>query len=251
MAASKGALAPVLEGKGLVKAFNGALALKGVSFLLERGEILGVLGPNGAGKTTLIHILLGLIVPTSGEIRVFGKEFGRNRKEVLSRMNFASNYASLPLTLTPYENLMVYARLYGVKKPVQKCLDTLNLFDLSELRNKMSRSLSSGQLMRLSLAKAMINDPEVLLLDEPTSGLDPEIARRTRELLRRLSRERGLSVLYTSHNLWEMEEVSDRVMFLKAGEIVITGKSAELRSKYNVGSLEELFFKVLEAPKSQ
>jgi len=238
----------VLDVKDLTKTFDGVLALKGVSFSLKRGEILGVLGPNGAGKTTLIHLILGLIVPTGGEVRIFGKELRKNRTKTLSRMNFASNYASLPLTLTPFENLMVYAHMYGVERPRERSVECLKLFGLYEMKDRMSRSLSSGQLMRLSLAKALINNPEILLLDEPTSGLDPEIAKKTRELLKDLSRAKGLSVLYTSHNLREIEEVSDRVIFLKAGEIIMTGSSGELLGKYKVESLEELFFKVIESP---
>jgi len=235
----------VLEAKNVKKTFDGIAALKGVSFELEKGEILGVFGPNGAGKTTLIHIILGLILPTGGEVRIFGKELRKDRSEILARMNFASNYAQLPMTLTPFENLMVYALMYGVERPRERCAECLKLFGLYELKDRRSRSLSSGQLMRLSLAKSLINDPEVLLLDEPTSGLDPEIAKKTRGLLKELARERGLSVLYTSHNLREIEEVSDRVIFLKSGEIIMTGKSQELLGRYKVETLEDLFFKVL------
>ncbi|MEW6215842.1 MAG: ABC transporter ATP-binding protein [Nitrospirota bacterium] len=235
----------VLRVSGLSKVFDGIYALKRVSFELSRGEILGILGPNAAGKTTLIHLILGLITATEGMIEVFGKDLRENRREILRRINFASNYVSLPLSLTPWENLMVYALMYEVNNPLDRCTKVLTQFELYNLKNIPSRRLSSGQMMRLSLAKAMINNPEILLLDEPTAGLDPEIAKKTRQLLKRLRDERGLSVLYTSHNLWEMQEVSDRVLLLQKGEVKVEGPSGELVGKYGVQSLEELFFKVL------
>ncbi len=237
----------IVEIEGLGKSFEpGSYALKDISFSLSRGQILGILGPNGAGKTTLIHLVLGLILPTEGSIRVFGKVLSpRTRTDILKRMNFASNYVFLPQTLTLWENLMVYAIMYEVREPARKCAEALRMFGLYDKRHKRAKTLSSGQMMRLCLSKAMINDPEVLLLDEPTSGLDPEIARRTRRLLVELSREKGLSVMYTSHNLWEMQEVSDRVLFLDGGKALLEGPSAELIGRYDVKNLEELFFKVL------
>ena len=238
----------LIEADGLSKSFErGVFALKDVSFSLAPGRILGILGPNGAGKTTLIHLLLGLIVPTRGEVRVFGIKLSRKtRGRILKRMNFASNYVSLPQALTLWENLMVYALMYEVRSPRQKCAEALNMFDLYHLKDKRAKVLSSGQMMRLCLAKALINDPEVLLLDEPTAGLDPEIARKTRQLLVKLSRQRGLSVIYTSHNLWEMQEVSDRVLFLKAGEALLEGPGQEVLGRFEARNLEELFFKILE-----
>ena len=161
-------------------------------------------------------------------------------------MNFASNYVSLPLGLTLQENLMVYALMYGVAAPRARCAEVLRMFELYDLKDKRAKTLSSGQMMRLCLAKALINDPEILLLDEPTAGLDPEIARKTRQLLVSLSRQRGLSVIYTSHNLWEMQEVSDRVLFLKKGEVILEGEGRDVLGSYEAASLEELFFKVIE-----
>ncbi len=239
----------IVDIEGLGKSFEpGSYALKNVSFSLSRGQILGILGPNGAGKTTLIHLILGLILPTEGNIRVFGELLSpATRTGILKRMNFASNYVFLPQTLTLWENLMVYAIMYEVSEPARRCSEALRMFGLYEMRHKRARTLSSGQMMRLCLAKAMINTPEVLLLDEPTAGLDPEIARRTRRLLVELSRGKGLSVIYTSHNLWEMQEVSDRVLFLKGGKALLEGPSGELIGRYEVKNLEELFFKVLES----
>jgi ABC-2 type transport system ATP-binding protein len=236
----------VLEVRGLTKRFGEVTALREVSFSLDRGEIVGVLGPNGAGKTTLIHSILGLIKPTSGRITLFGKPMDGGRTELLKRMNFASNYVSLPFSLTPFENLMVYALMYEVPEPAKRCDEVLGLFGIASLRDKRTRALSSGQMMRLCLAKAMINGPDILLLDEPTAGLDPETARNTRELLKRLSSETGLSVLYTSHNLREVQEVAGRVLILQEGEVVVQGPSAELFGRYQVANLEELFFKVLK-----
>ncbi len=236
---------PLLRVEGLKKVFGKTVALRGVSFCLERGEILGVLGPNGAGKTTLIHCILGLIEPTEGRIEVFGREFRHHRTEILQRVNFASSYISLPYSLTVRENLMVYAHLYGVDSPQRRVEEVMQMFDLLSLRDTPARRLSTGQMMRLVLAKAMINHPELLLLDEPTAGLDPEIAARTRRLLCRLRDDSGISVLYTSHNLKEMEEVSDRVLFLHEGRVLAEGPSEELLRTHGVESLEELFFKVL------
>jgi ABC-2 type transport system ATP-binding protein len=236
---------PLLRVEGLKKAFGKTVALRGVSFHLEKGEILGVLGPNGAGKTTLIHCILGLIEPTEGRIEVFGAEFRRYRTEILQRVNFASSYISLPYSLTVRENLTVYAHLYGVDSPQRRVEEVMQMFDIHNLRDTPARKLSTGQMMRLVLAKAMINHPELLLLDEPTAGLDPEIAARTRRLLCRLRDESGISVLYTSHNLKEMEEVSDRVLFLHEGRVIAEGRSEELLRIHRVTSLEELFFKVL------
>lgn len=236
----------ILKVSAVSKSFGGYRALDNVSFEVEKGEILGILGPNGAGKTTLIHIMLGLIIPDAGTVEAFGAEISKDRARILSRMNFASNYVSLPYTLTPRENLMVYALMYGVKRPSERCREILGLFGLQDLKDRVTRELSSGQMMRLSLAKAMINEPDILLLDEPTAGLDPEIAKKTRELLKDLSALRGLTVLYTSHNLFEMQEVARRVIFLNKGSIAAQGPSEELFRKYSVRSLEELFFKLLD-----
>ncbi|RMG01494.1 MAG: ABC transporter ATP-binding protein, partial [Nitrospirae bacterium] len=213
---------------------------------ISRGEIIGVLGPNGAGKTTLINCILGLILPDHGKITAFGKDIYENRSQVLKRINFGSNYVSLPYSLTPYENLMVFANLYEVKNPSDRCRELLELFGLDKLANKPTRRLSSGQMMRLNLAKSLLNSPELLLLDEPTAGLDPGIARKTRELLITLVKQENVSVIYTSHNLHEMEEVAERVIFLNKGRIISDGTPKELMRTQSTETLEELFFKVIE-----
>jgi len=235
----------VLLIEGLSKRFNDLLALDDLTFQIGRGEILGILGPNGAGKTTLINCILGLIRPTAGRITVFGLDLAKNRSSVLRRMNFASNYVSLPYSLTPFENLMVFANLYEIDDPSARCEEVLDIFGLSALKNKPARRLSSGQLMRLNLAKAMLNRPELLLLDEPTAGLDPEIAKKTREILIELVGTEGISVIYTSHNLKEMEEIARRVLLLNRGRVAADGMVEDRIREYETGTLEEFFFKVI------
>ncbi len=235
----------VLRVEDLNKSFNGLKALTKVSFSLRAGEILGVVGPNGAGKTTLINCLLGLVTPTSGRILYFGYDLFQERPKVLRQVNFASNYVALPLSLTLRENLKVYAHLYEVPSPEERIREVLELFGLWQRRNEPTRRLSSGQMMRLCLAKALLNRPRVLLLDEPTAGLDPEVAHRTRELLRELKHSWGLSVLITSHNLYEIEEISDRVLIIQGGEIKALGRVEELLSRFAVEDLEELYFRLI------
>lgn len=234
----------VLEVENLSKKFSTSWALKDVSFSLYRGEILGIVGPNGAGKTTLINCLLGLILPTSGTIKYFGLSFSRYRSQVLEKVNFASNYVGLPLSLTLEENLLVYAHLYHLKNTKEKISELLKLFGLWEKRKQRTRTLSSGQMMRLCLAKALLNDPQILLLDEPTAGLDPEIARETRDLLLKLSHEQNTSIIITSHNLAEIERISDRLLILQKGQIKALGTTEELLKKFEAQSLEELYFRL-------
>lgn len=233
----------ILKAKGIKKLFNGVCALDNVSFELKKAEVLGVIGPNGAGKTTLIHILLGLITPDDGYVEVLGKEFSKHREEILQHMNFASSYVGLPLSLTPWENLYIYALIYNVDEPQKKCRQMLELFELIDVSNQPSRRLSSGQMMRLALAKCMINDPRILLLDEPTASLDPEIALRIRKLLKRICVERGISIVYTSHNLRDIEEISDRILFLEKGRVVAIEEKSDLIKRY--GTLEGFFFRNL------
>ena len=237
----------VLEVKNLVKEFADKKALAGISFALRRGEFLGIIGPNGAGKTTLLNCLLGLVTPTKGEIRFWGLEFEKNRLLILSRINFASNYVGLPLSLTVFENLLVYGLLYGISGIRTRAERLLKLFGLWEMRDQKTRHLSSGQMMRLCLAKALINEPKVLLLDEPTAGLDPEMAERVRNLIKEYQRRRGLSVIFTSHNLREMENLSDRVILLHEGRILAEGPPEDLRQKFGARDLEEVFFKALNS----
>jgi ABC-2 type transport system ATP-binding protein len=234
----------VLAATRLRKAFGDFVAVDDVSFTIGRGEILGLLGPNGAGKTTTLQMLLGLITPTSGSIRIFGLDLARHREAILQRANFSSTYVSLPYTLSVRENLAVFGRLYGLKSLKPRIEAVLDLLHLQDLADRQTRELSSGQLTRLHLAKALLNEPELLFLDEPTASLDPDTADQIRQLLKRLRAERQLSILYTSHNMAEMEEMSDRVVFLSGGKVLATGTPQDLIARFEAQDLEELFLKI-------
>ncbi|MGA1192373.1 MAG: ABC transporter ATP-binding protein [Bdellovibrionota bacterium] len=197
-------------------------AVDGISFAIKPGEVLGFLGANGAGKTTTIQMLLGTTTPTGGAIEYFGQDFTRNRSEILQKVSFASSYTYLPWRLTVAENLDVFSRMIGLnaqqrKKRIEKFL---RAFDSWDLKDKTFGSLSAGQKTRVQLAKAFIVHPEVCLLDEPTASLDPDIAHEVRAFVRTQQREYGVSMLYTSHNMDEVSEVCDRVIFLKKGQII-------------------------------
>lgn len=238
------AAGPVLEASGLRKVFGSFVAVDDVSFAIARGEILGLLGPNGAGKTTTIQMLLGLITPTAGAIRIFGMDLAREREAILQRSNFSSTYVSLPYTLSVRENLLVFGKLYGVTPLKPRVEAVIELLNLQDLANRQTKELSSGQLTRLHLAKALLNEPELLFLDEPTASLDPDTADQIRQLLKRLRAERQLSILTTSHNMAEMQEMSDRVVFLSRGRVLATGTPEDLIARFETHDLEELFLKI-------
>jgi len=203
-----------------------------------------MLGPNGAGKTTTIQMLLGITTPTGGEIRVLGLDLNRRRETILGQVNFSSSYVSLPQSLTVWENLRVFAQLYHVRNYREKIDHLLSVFEITPLRNTVTRKLSTGQSTRVSLAKALLNDPKILFLDEPTASLDPDIADKTRSMLKAIRAQSGLTILYTSHNMREMEEMSDRIIFLNKGEIISTGTPAEILKRFQGEDLEEVFLKV-------
>lgn len=221
----------VLEVKNLTKVFKGGFSFKKmkrsestiavdkISFKIHEGEIMGLLGPNGAGKTTTIQMLLGTTTKTSGKIKYFGKEFEKHRSEVLKKVNYASAYTKLPWRLTVYENLMVYAKMYEVENPKERIEMLLEQFEMSEYRNRVVRDLSAGQTTRVTLTKAFINFPKILLLDEPTASLDPEVADNVRKFLLKQQKKFGVAILFTSHNMAEVAEVCDRVVFLRKGKI--------------------------------
>lgn len=234
----------MLEARKLRKAFGEFLAVDDVSLALAPGEILGLLGPNGAGKTTILHMLLGLITPTAGSIRIFGMDLTRDRSRILQRLNFSSSYVSLPYTLSVRENLEVFGRLYAVKPLDARIDEILDLLHLEPLAKSQTRALSSGQLTRLHLAKALLNQPELLFLDEPTASLDPDTADQIRHLLKRLRDETRLSILYTSHNMAEMQDMSDRVLFLNRGRELATGTPEDLLRRFDAPDLEALFLKI-------
>lgn len=235
---------PVLEVRQLTKRFGDFTAVNGISFALQPGEILGVLGPNGAGKTTTMHMLLGLITPTSGTISMFGMDLETHREAILQRVNFSSTYMSMPQSLTVEENLWVVARLYGLPDVRRRIDDVVKKLEMGEFRHKVTRKLSSGQMTRLTLAKALLTEPKILFLDEPTASLDPDIAQKIRALLKDEQRASGLSVLYTSHNMREMEEMSDRIIFLQKGNLVAEGTAAQIVSRFGQADLEDVFLKL-------
>ena len=218
-----------------------------IEFVSGSGPLLislGLLGVNGAGKTTAMNLLLGLTTPTSGMIRIFGKDLWKHRIEILKQVNFSSAYTSLPSNLLVWQNLMVFARLYAVPKPKQRIDELLELLDITHLRKSVTGKLSAGESTRLNLAKALLNEPRLLLLDEPTASLDPDIADRVRKLLRKLQQERGLSILYTSHNMRDIEEVCDRLIFLHGGKVLAEGTPGDIYERFNRTSLEDLFIGV-------
>ena len=234
----------VIEVKNLRKEFGKAVAVDGISFSVEEGTITGLLGPNGAGKTTTIQMLLDIITPTSGEIHILGLPLHKHREEILGQINFSSPYVALPLNLKVMENLLTFARLYGVKNPKKKIEELADFFEITDLLPKLTVTLSTGQLTRVNLTKALLNDPKVLLLDEPTSSLDPDIADKTRKLLKKIQKERGITILYTSHNMAEIEELCERIIFLQKGRIVDDGTPQELVKKYGRKDLNEVFLHI-------
>lgn len=234
----------IVEVEGLTKVFNGTTAVDNISFEMYEGEILGLIGPNGAGKTTTLQMLLGLTTPTSGAVRIFGLDLKKNREEILKKVNFSSSYISLPFSLTVRENLTVFAGLYGVKERKKRIDELLEVFEIGDIANIPTRRLSSGQITRVCLCKALLNSPRVLFLDEPTASLDPDIADKTRRLLQRIRRENGLSILYTSHNMKEMEEMCDRILFMDRGRVIALGRPDEIEAKFQGASLEEVFLKI-------
>lgn len=235
---------PVLQVTSLRKRFGEFTAVDGISFSVKPGEILGLLGPNGAGKTTTIQMLLGLITPTEGSIHMFGMNLATHREGILQQVNFSSTYIALPQSLTVEENLWVVARLYGLSDIARRIDEIVKKLEMGEFRKKVTRHLSSGQLTRLTLAKAFLTEPKILFLDEPTASLDPDIAQKIRILLKEERRSSGLSMLYTSHNMREMEEMSDRIIFLQRGKIVAEGTAQEIINRFGQEDLEEVFLKL-------
>lgn len=219
----------VLEVQHLFKKFGDFTAVADISFTLKEGEILGVLGRNGAGKTTTLQMCLGALTPTSGTLKYFGKTLSEsNRSEILEKVNFSSTYTFLPYDLTTRENLTYSSWLYNIKNRSKQVNDIREMFDLEELWDEQFTNLSAGQKTRVNLAKAFINDPKVLLLDEPTASLDPATADFVRKLVLKEKKERGTSVLFTSHNMSEVEEVCDRVVVIDGGKIIAEGTPKQL-----------------------
>ncbi|MBN2292531.1 MAG: ABC transporter ATP-binding protein [Pirellulales bacterium] len=235
---------------GLVKEYDSFRAVDHITFAVNQGEIVGLLGPNGAGKTTTINMILGILEPTIGSIEILGKNLKEHRTEIVKQMNFAAVYAQMPGNLTVRQNLYVFGRLYQVRNLTEKIGFVLHDFDLDAFANTKAGLLSSGEMTRLNLAKALINEPSLLLLDEPTASLDPSVANLIRERMKNWVAETQTTVLWTSHNMYEIEAVCDRVLFLSHGKILLTGNPRTLPAEHGKKDLEELFIGVAREPLS-
>jgi len=230
---------------GLTKQFKNVSAVKNISFKIGKGKIIGLLGPNGCGKSTTIGMMLGLIKPSSGTVLINGQNIEHNRTNLLEKMNFISPYIELPKRLTVEENLKVYGRLYGVKKLKEKIYNLMEKLNLTEFRSRKTGELSSGQKNRVSLAKALINDPEILLLDEPTASLDPDVGDTIRSFIEDFASNKGTTILLASHNMNEVERLCHEVMMMKDGKIIDKGTSNDLINKHGRKNLEEVFLKIV------
>ena len=233
--------------ENLNKQYNNILAVKNINFKINAGSIVGLLGPNGCGKTTTIGMMLGLIKPTSGNVLINDKNIvnEKNRTNLLEKMNFISPYVELPKKLTIEENLKVYGRMYGVNNLEKKISNLLEELNLSEFKKRKAGELSSGQKNRVSLAKALINDPEILLLDEPTASLDPDVGDYIRGYIESYASKKGATILLASHNMNEVERLCNEVMMMKNGIIIDKGTSQDLISKHGRKNLEETFLKIV------
>jgi ABC-2 type transport system ATP-binding protein len=241
-------MAKVLSVSDLRKDYGGKLAVDGISFDVGLGEIVGLLGPNGAGKTTAIDMVLGVLEPTSGTIRIEGLDIASQRRQALERTNFAAVYAPLPGNLTVDQNLRVSGLLYEVRDLRERIGTLIRQFDLEKFRDTKCGLLSSGEQTRVSLAKAMLNEPRLLLLDEPTASLDPATARDIRAKIRAFATQGLCGVLWTSHNMVEVQEVCDRVLFLSHGKILLEGNPKTLPQEHGKATLDELFITVAREP---
>ncbi|MDA8389908.1 MAG: ABC transporter ATP-binding protein [Gammaproteobacteria bacterium] len=232
---------PAVRARALAKRYGGVTAVERVDLDVEQGHVVGLLGGNGAGKTTTLAMLLGLLLPSEGQIEVLGVDMLRHRYRILSRINFSSPYVDLPHRLTVYQNLRVYAGLYGVRRCDARIRELARDLDLDGLLERPYGRLSAGQRTRASLAKALINSPQLLLLDEPTASLDPDTADRLRGYLRTYQQTHGAAVILASHNMLEVERLCDDVVMLQAGRVFDRGTPAGLIAKYGRITLEEVF----------
>jgi ABC-2 type transport system ATP-binding protein len=239
---------PVLTVAGLSKSYGNVVAVDGISFEVGRGEIVGLLGPNGAGKTSTINMVLGVLQPNAGVIQIEGIDLAAHRSRALERTNFAAVYAPLPGNLTVQQNLRIFGLIYGVENLTDRIEKALKEFDLDRFRDTRCGALSSGEQTRVSLAKAMLNRPGLLLLDEPTASLDPAAARDIRAHIREFATKGESGVLWTSHNMYETEAVCDRVLFLSHGKILLEGRPKELLVEHGMATLEDLFIAVAREP---
>ena len=238
----------VIQASGLTKIFGSVRAVDGIDFTVERGVTSALLGGNGAGKTTTIAMLLGLLLPTSGSIRVFGEDMLHHRYKLLHRMNFSSPYVDLPQRLTVRQNLTVYAHLYRLRDVRRRIRQLASELDLADVLNRPYGKLSAGQKTRVALAKSLLNEPELLLLDEPTASLDPDTADYVRGYLENYQRTSGATILLASHNMAEVERMCSDVVMLKRGKVVDNGSPNELIARYGLKNLEEVFIDIARRP---
>ena len=238
-----------IEVINLSKSYKTKKAVNNISFKIDENEIVGLLGPNGCGKTTTIGMILGLLKPTSGQVLINGKNIENNKISILHKMNFISPYIELPKKLTVKQNLIVYGKLYNIKNLNERINFLSEKLRLGDLLDKITGELSSGQKNRVSLAKALINDPTVLLLDEPTAALDPETADFIRTFLEKLREEKKISVLLASHNMDEVKRLCNSIMMMKDGNIVDGGNPEDLIEKYGQKNLEEVFLEIVRKDK--
>jgi len=244
MCAMPAPVPPPIAVENLVKIYKTIPAVGGISFTLKPGSVTGLLGGNGAGKTTTIATIMGLVLPTSGRLSVLGAEMPKERYRVLHRMNFESPYVEVPMRLTVRQNMTVFGMLYGVENIRERTAELARQLDLTDLLDRPTGRLSAGQKTRVALAKALINNPDVLLLDEPTASLDPDTADWVRGHLERYCRERHATVLLASHNMNEVERLCERVIIMKRGRIEDDDTPAKLLARYGRGTLEEVFLDV-------
>ena len=238
-----------IEVISLSKSFKTKKAVNNINFKINENEIVGLLGSNGCGKTTTIGMILGLLKPSSGQVLINGKNIENNKISILHKMNFISPYIELPKKLTVKQNLIVYGKLYNIKNLNERIIFLSEKLRLEDLLDKITGELSSGQKNRVSLAKALINDPTVLLLDEPTAALDPETADFIRTFLEKYKEEKKISVLLASHNMDEVKRLCDSVMMMKDGNIVDSGTPEDLIKKYGQKNLEEVFLEIVRKDK--
>ena len=238
-----------IEVINLSKSYKTKKAVNNINFKIDENEIVGLLGPNGCGKTTTIGMILGLLKPTSGRVLINGKDIESNKISILHKINFISPYIELPKKLTVNQNLIVYGKLYNIKNLNERINFLSEKLRLGDLLDKITGELSSGQKNRVSLAKALINDPTVLLLDEPTAALDPETADFIRTFLEKYKEEKKISVLLASHNMDEVKRLCNSVMMMKDGNIVDSGTPEDLIKKYGQKNLEEVFLEIVRKDK--
>ncbi len=236
--------APAIAVHGLTKRYGAVLAVDGLDFTVPRGSVTALLGGNGAGKTTTISMLLGLLLPTEGRIEILGEDMVRHRYRVLPRMNFSSPYVDLPHRLTVRENLSVYGHLYGLARVGDRVKELAGALQLGEIIDRPSGKLSAGQKTRVALAKALLNEPELLLLDEPTASLDPDTADWIRGYLETFRKRTGATIVLASHNMAEVERLCDQVLMMRSGAIVDRGSPAALLERYGRDNMEDVFLDI-------